>query len=68
MTIYDKIIQCDEEEMAEFLYRFARDTINQFGSFVMPNKENIEKLTKVINDKTFELKEKLNIDLKDKIF
>ena len=41
MTIYDKIIQFDEEEMAEFLYRFARDTIDQFGNFVMPNKDGI---------------------------
>ena len=41
MTIYDKIIEYNEEDMTEFLYRFARDTINQFGNFVMPSKEGI---------------------------
>ena len=41
MTIYDKIIQYDEEDMAEFLYSFAWDTINQFANFVIPSKESI---------------------------
>lgn len=41
MTIYDKIISSDEYQLAEFLYHFANDTINMFGSFVMPNKDRI---------------------------
>ena len=42
MTIYDKIKEMDRETMAEFLYRFARDTINMFSQFVLPSKEGVE--------------------------
>lgn len=41
MTIYDKIVNFDEEEMAEFLYRFSRDTINNFSNFQFPDKDSI---------------------------
>ena len=41
MTFYDRIIQMDEETMIEFLYHFARDTIDQFSSFVFPSKDGI---------------------------
>jgi len=41
MTVYEKIINLDEEKMAEFLLKFANDTINQFGSFIMPDIERI---------------------------
>lgn len=41
MTIYDYIIRMDKDTMAEFLYRFARDTIDQFSRFQLPNKTTI---------------------------
>ena len=41
MTVYDKICLMSEEQMAEFLYRFQKDTIDAFGQFIMPNKEKI---------------------------
>ena len=42
MTIFDKIKELDEEQMTEFLYRFARDTLNQFANFVNPTEEGIK--------------------------
>lgn len=42
MTIFDRIKEFDEEQMAEFLYHFARDVLNQFSNFVMPTKEGIK--------------------------
>ena len=42
MTILDKIKEFDEEMMAEFLYRFAKDTIDMFGKFQLPSKEGIQ--------------------------
>ena len=44
MTIYDKICLMSEEQMADFLYRFQKDTINAFSNFVTPNKERIIEL------------------------
>lgn len=41
MTIYDAVKEMDMDTMAEFLYRFARDTIDMFGHFVFPSKERI---------------------------
>ena len=41
MTVYEKIINLDEEKMAEFLLKFANDAINQFGSFIMPDIKRI---------------------------
>lgn len=41
MTIYEKIVALDEEMMVEFLLRFAKDTIDQFGRFQMPSKDVI---------------------------
>lgn len=35
MTIFDTIKEYDEDMMAEFLYRFARDTINLSKEAVM---------------------------------
>ena len=46
MTVLDRIKEYDMEDMTEFLFRYARDVINQFGNLVMPNKENIEKFLK----------------------
>lgn len=43
MTVYEKIKDLDEEKMAEFLLKFANDTINQFGSFIMPDIDRIRK-------------------------
>jgi len=44
MTIFEIIKEYDEDMMAEFLYRFARDTINQFTNFILPSKEGIIEL------------------------
>lgn len=41
MTIYEKIMEMDEEELAEFLYRFSRDVLNGFEHFIMPDKDRI---------------------------
>lgn len=41
MTIYEKIVAFDEEMMAEFLLRFAKDTIEQFSMFQLPSKDVI---------------------------
>ena len=41
MTIFEKLKSLDEDEMAEFLYRFAKDVIDQFGHFVMADKNEI---------------------------
>jgi len=41
MTIYEKIVAFDEEMMVEFLLRFARDTLDQFGRFQLPSKDVI---------------------------
>ena len=42
MTIFDRIKEFDEEQMAEFLYHFARDVLNQFSNFVMPTEEGLK--------------------------
>ena len=44
MTVYDMIKEMSLEELTEFLYRFGRDVINNFGNFIMPSKEAIENL------------------------
>lgn len=41
MTVYEKIKCLSEEDMAEFLYRFANDVVNAVSEFIMPNKESI---------------------------
>ena len=41
-TYYEIIKEYDLHTMAEFLFRFANDTIEQFGNFQFPNKEDIE--------------------------
>ena len=42
MTVLERIKEYDEEEMVEFLYHFARDTINQFANFMTPDKNSIK--------------------------
>ena len=44
MTIYEKIVEFDEETMVEFLLSFAKDTINQFSRFQLPSKDVIREL------------------------
>ena len=44
MTIYDKILLLDEDEMVEFLYHFSNDVIDAFGKFVMPSRDACRKL------------------------
>ena len=41
MTVFEVIKEYDKEKMAELLYRFARDTIDQFERFILPEKERI---------------------------
>lgn len=41
MTIYEKIVEFDEEQMIKFLLCFAKDTIRQFGRFEMPSENGI---------------------------
>lgn len=41
MTIFDRIKEYDEEMMAEFLYKFSEDIINNFGNYILPSKEGI---------------------------
>lgn len=41
MTIYERIVEYDEEMMVEFLLRFAKDTIDQFSRFQLPNRDSI---------------------------
>ena len=41
MTIYEKIVEFDEEMMVEFLLRFSKDTIDQFSRFQLPSKDAI---------------------------
>ena len=41
MTIYEKIVEFDEESMVGFLFRFARDTIEQFSRFQLPSEDII---------------------------
>lgn len=43
MTIFDRIKEYNEEMMAEFLYRFLKDIINNFGNYIIPSKESILK-------------------------
>ena len=42
MTIYEKMMECSEEDMVQFLYNFARDTIDKFSEFIMPSERAIE--------------------------
>ena len=41
MTIYEKIVEYDEERMIQFLFQFANDTIDQFSRFQLPSKDVI---------------------------
>lgn len=41
MTVFDCIKKYDEEMMAEFLYKFSEDIINNFGNYILPSKEGI---------------------------
>ena len=41
MTIFDLIKEYDKEMMAEFLYKFSEDIINNFGNYIIPSKESI---------------------------
>lgn len=41
MTIFDRIKEYNEEMMAEFLYKFSKDIINNFGNYSIPSKEGI---------------------------
>ena len=41
MTIFDRIKEYNEEMMAEFLYKFSKDIINNFGNYITPSKESI---------------------------
>ena len=42
MTILDRIKEYDEEMMVEFLYRFAKDTIDMLEEFRLPSREGIQ--------------------------
>ena len=42
MTILERIKEYNEDEMIEFLYHFARDTIDQFANFMTPDKNSIK--------------------------
>lgn len=43
MTVLERIKEYNEEQMINFLYHFARDTINHFASYFMtPDKESIK--------------------------
>ena len=44
MTVYDYIIELNEEEMVNFLYHFACDIVDKLEKFSTPNKEAIRKL------------------------
>ena len=41
MTIYERIKEFSLEEMADFLLVFAKESIEQFGNFILPTKEMI---------------------------
>lgn len=41
MTVYEKVIEFDEERMILFLIHFAHDVINQFGRFQLPSEDGI---------------------------
>lgn len=41
MTIYEKLITYDEEQMAKFLLAFSRDTINQLARNEFPSINSI---------------------------
>lgn len=41
MTVFDHIKEYDEEMMANFLYKFSEDIINNFSNFITPSKESI---------------------------
>jgi len=42
MTVLERIKEYNEEQMINFLYHFARDTINHFANFMTPDKESIK--------------------------
>ena len=42
MTVLERIKEYDKEEMVNFLYHFARDIINHFTNFMIPDKKSIE--------------------------
>ena len=42
MTAYEQIKNYTKEEMIDFLYNYARDAIDKFTNFSMPNKNSIE--------------------------
>ena len=42
MTVLERIKEYNEEQMVNFLYHFARDTINHFANFMTPDKESIK--------------------------
>ena len=41
MTIAEKLRLMSDDDLAEFLYRFARDVIHNFSNFMLPDKESI---------------------------
>lgn len=41
MTIFDCIKEYNEEVLAEFLYNFSKDIINNFGNYIILSKESI---------------------------
>ena len=41
MTIYEKIVEFDEEQMIKFLLCFAKDTIRQLERFEMPSENGV---------------------------
>lgn len=44
MKVYEKIQEMDEETMIEFLFTFAKEVIEHFASFQMPDREPIRAL------------------------
>lgn len=43
MTYYDVVHNYDEDTLAEFLYRFARDTVSQLEAGLLPDRNEIKK-------------------------
>ena len=46
MTMYECIKDFDEDEMADFLYAFANDIINDFAMFIFPSKDSMKNFLK----------------------
>lgn len=44
MTVAEKLKLLSDDDLAEFLNRFAHDVLNNFSNFMLPDKESIMRM------------------------